>query len=444
MVNLEGKILGNYRLVKELGRGGSGTVVFLGQHRRLENFQVAIKVLIGTRITTPDDIANLQKEAQYLVDLKHPNIVTLYDFDIYDDIPFLVMEYASQGSSRSKHPKNKPVELESIVSYVKQTAAALQFAHDHHVIHCDVKPDNLLVFKETEIKLSDFGIAVIARNTISNHLHDIHGTLPYMAPEQYEGKAQISSDQYSLAVMVYEWLCGKLPFYGTSVIELYVKHKQEVPPPFKLQGVGALPLVEAVVMKALSKGPEHRFASIQAFSKALTTVYEKEKEQKQLFEFEQRVQEEQRQFYLLQQRRQEEQRQLDVLQQEQVAQQANQERQQKEQELAFQLLDLFNKSLSYYLAKKNPQNKQAKAYRKALGALLKNDFIPETYKDNQEYPALTRDYDIWKEYKNKKENSNWGQLLLEGEPGGNVPIYHALKRQLNLLAIQKGSLSTAV
>src|SRR2546423_774591 len=146
MPGLLGRELGNYRLVKELGIGGGGAV-YLGQHQHL-NFQAAIKVLVGAQNITGNDFADLQKEAQYLVTLKHNNIVTLHDFGIYEDdsdplhrrIPYLVMEYAIQGTLRTRHPKGTTVGFGTIISYVQQIARALQFAHDHSIIHRDLKP----------------------------------------------------------------------------------------------------------------------------------------------------------------------------------------------------------------------------------------------------------------------------------------------------------------
>ena len=140
--------------------------------------------------------------------LRHPHIVQLLDFGIANaDIPFLVMDYAPGGSLNQRHLHGEQLSLDNIVDYVKQIASALQYAHDQHVIHRDVKPENMLFGKNNAILMSDFGIAVMVHGTRSGTGQNIAGTAFYMAPEQFRGRAEPASDQYALAVVVYEWLC---------------------------------------------------------------------------------------------------------------------------------------------------------------------------------------------------------------------------------------------
>src|SRR5205823_6971692 len=194
----------------------------------------------------------------------------VFDYDVQDGVPFLVMDYAPNGSLRQRYPKGSLVPLPQIVSLVKQVAAGLQYAHEQKFIHRDVKPENMLLGRRQEVLLSDFGIATIAHNTSSLNMsaQGTSGTLAYMAPEQIEGHPRPASDQYALAVVVYEWLCGERPFEG-SVSEVMAQHLS-MPPPSLRERMPAIPSeVEQVVWRALAKDPKARFASVAEFAIAL-------------------------------------------------------------------------------------------------------------------------------------------------------------------------------
>ncbi len=259
-----GQQFGNYRLVTLLGTGGYAEV-YLGQHVRL-NLQAAIK-LLHTHMTG-QEAEHFQQEAQTIASLMHPAIVRILDYDVQDGVPFLVMDYAPNGSLRRRHPKGSVLTLPQIVSYVKQVAAALQYAHERKFIHRDVKPENMLVGRQQEVLLSDFGLAALAHSSGSLSTQEAVGTLPYMAPEQIEGHPRAASDQYALGVVVYEWLCGARPFEG-SMTEVMVQHLTMPPPPLH-EKVATIPLeIEQVVLRALAKDPKARFASVQDFVEAL-------------------------------------------------------------------------------------------------------------------------------------------------------------------------------
>ncbi len=137
------------------------------------------------------------------------------DFGVENDVPFLVMNYAPNGTLRQLHPSGTRLSPATIASYVEQVAEALQYAHEEKLIHRDVKPENMLLGRGNEVLLSDFGIAVIAESTHYQTSQEVGGTAPYMAPEQIRGKPCPASDQYALGVVVYEWLSGNRPFRGT-------------------------------------------------------------------------------------------------------------------------------------------------------------------------------------------------------------------------------------
>jgi ABC-type transport system substrate-binding protein/serine/threonine protein kinase len=261
-----GQQFGNYRLVSLLGQGGYAEV-YLGQHVRF-NQQAAIKVLHAH--LSGVEAEHFQQEAETIATLAHPSIVRVLDFDVQEGVPFLVIDYAPNGTLRRRYPKGSLVPLPVIVSAVKQVADALQYAHEQKFIHRDVKPENMLLGRRQEVLLSDFGIATIAHSTSSLNVsaEGTSGTLAYMAPEQIEGHPRPASDQYALGVVVYEWLCGERPFEG-SVSEVMAQHLS-MPPPSLRERMPATPSeVEQVVLRALAKDPKARFASVAEFATAL-------------------------------------------------------------------------------------------------------------------------------------------------------------------------------
>ncbi len=270
MIVSVGQKLGNYQLTKLLGQGGFADV-YLGEHIYLKT-PAAIKVL-QIRLTD-DALEQFLAEARTIACLTHPNIIHVLDCDIENGTPFLVMSYAPFGSLRQRHPRGSILSAETIVSYVGQATAALQYAHDHKIIHRDIKPENLLLGNNQTVMLSDFGIAIVTHSTHSAPTHNSHknagtaGTTTYMAPEQFEGKASQASDQYGLGVVVYEWFCGTPPFRGSD-IETALQHIHAFPPPMREKIPTLAPAIEQVVMRALAKNPQARFASVQDFAKAL-------------------------------------------------------------------------------------------------------------------------------------------------------------------------------
>lgn len=264
MIEHVGQIFGNYTLIKLLGRGGCAEV-YLGKHRYLNGY-AALKMLNTT--LQPADERIFWAEAQRLVDLRHPNIVRLLDFGVENGTPVLIMDYAPKGSLRQAYPHGTQIPLTTIVDFVVQIADALQYAHNHHVIHCDVKPENILLDTENRLLLSDFGLSLFTSSSQPLSVQGPAGTPSYMAPEQIHGKPCFASDQYALAVMVYEWLCGNLPFYGNMWGILH-QHMNSAPPPLRNKRPDIPLMLEKVILRALEKKPEDRFVSIQTFAWAL-------------------------------------------------------------------------------------------------------------------------------------------------------------------------------
>ena len=259
-----GQQLGNYRLTRLLGEGGFAEV-YLGEHVHLGT-PAAVKVL--TTKLTDEDIAQFRNEARTIISLEHPHIVRVLDFGMQGRVPFIVMAYAPNGSLRKLHPRGTRLPLPTVLSYVQQATAALQFAHDAGLVHRDIKPDNMLLGRNQDILLSDFGIVTPSASLDPQRKQSLAGTWIYMAPEQIQEQARRASDQYALGIVVYEWLCGVPPYAGTWQ-EIAIKHLSVLPPPLRNSVPTISPEVEQVVLRALAKDTGQRFPSVAAFAHAL-------------------------------------------------------------------------------------------------------------------------------------------------------------------------------
>jgi serine/threonine protein kinase len=260
-----GKTFGEYRLLRRLGGGTFGTV-YQAEHLH-HSSSAAVKVL-RMQLTHPKDFRDFINEAR-LIRFQHPHIVPVLDFGVNrENVPYLVMEYAPGGTLRDRHRRGERLPLSLIVSYTEQLASALYYAHQRRVIHRDVKPENILFRSDGTLLLSDFGIAKVLETSSLVSLSPIHGTPAYMAPEQSQGKPGAASDQYALAVVLYEWITGRLPFQG-SALGVVLQHRLDAPPALTSIVPDLPPAVEQIVLRALAKNPAERFATIQDFATAL-------------------------------------------------------------------------------------------------------------------------------------------------------------------------------
>ncbi|GHO83356.1 WD40 repeat domain-containing serine/threonine protein kinase [Dictyobacter formicarum] len=272
MPDRSGQQIGHYHLTRLLGHGGFADV-YLGEHIYLGTC-AAIKIL-DTQLS-PDEVEHFRQEARLIAQLEHPHIVRVLDFGVEDNMPFLVMSYAPHGSLRQRYPKGTMLPPGLVVVFVKQIASALHVAHSARLIHRDIKPENILLGRNDEILLSDFGLAIVTQSSSHNQLRDVSGTIAYMAPEQARGKPLPASDQYALAIMAYEWLSGKRPFNGTYE-EVVVQHAFTRPSSLSQDLSSITPALEAVIMRALEKEPHLRFSSVLDFARTLEETYLAEK-----------------------------------------------------------------------------------------------------------------------------------------------------------------------
>jgi serine/threonine protein kinase len=256
-----GAWFGRYRVVQSIGEGGSAQI-FLGQHVR-SGQQVAIKV---PRAQVKNAAYTLHSEAHLLGKLHHAHIIGMHMYGVQQNQPFLVLDYAPYGNLRHHYNLHQPLPFSRVLHFVEQISAALHYIHSKGLIHCDIKPENLLLLKPDHLVLSDFGIAV-SEQALSTRKKPV-GTIRYMAPEQLQGTPCRASDQYALAVLVFEWLNGKPPFTGTS-LQIMQQHVSVAPPRLQ-RSIGVLsPSIGTVLKKALAKDPATRFSTVEEFFVAL-------------------------------------------------------------------------------------------------------------------------------------------------------------------------------
>jgi WD40 repeat protein len=223
-----------------------------------------------------------REEVKKLALLKNPYIVRLIETHFDQDIrPYIVMAYAPGGNLRGKHPEGTLLPLETIRIYANQLAAALAYAHQNAVIHCDVKPANVLLDQDGNLLLSDFGISRISESTLPQTTREPFGTPTYMAPEQFKGRWHEATDQYALAIMVYEWFCGHPPFSGENQNKLMDLHMNMPVPSLRAEcakcrtdiSEETLKNVEPVISKALEKEPDERYSSVLELIKDLNRAF---------------------------------------------------------------------------------------------------------------------------------------------------------------------------
>jgi eukaryotic-like serine/threonine-protein kinase len=254
MMNLIGQEVGNYKLLRLLGQGSSAHV-YLGEQRDDRSY-VAVKIP-RTQATNGQKTRG-RDEVSMLMYATHPHIVRMREYGTEENIQFLVMNLATQGTLLDLFAQSVPISR--VTTCVTQMASALYYLHRMHIIHRDIKPTNILVEFSGNVWLADFERATDYRTCQSTV-----ATPAYAAPEQLQGRPCPASDQYALAVIVYQWLCGELPFRGTWA-EM-TEQQRSVSPPLLRDKAPTLPsAAEQVVLTALAKEPESRFGDIQMFA----------------------------------------------------------------------------------------------------------------------------------------------------------------------------------
>lgn len=266
MSSFIGKTLGQFRIVEQIGAGGMATV-FKAYQSTLDRY-VAIKVLPASQ-TDPVFAKRFVQEARSVAKLAHPNIVQIHDFDEQDNIRYIVMEYVDGGTLKDRLKKALPVT--EAVDYTIQAAEGLECAHRNGIIHRDVKPANMLIRRDGHLLLSDFGIAKILEATTNlTRVGTGIGTPQYMSPEQGTGQSvDRRSDIYSLGIVLFHCLTGRVPFTADSPLTITIKHLHDPLPIDRLEAERVPEPIVRVVQKMTAKQPHERYQSAEAVVDAL-------------------------------------------------------------------------------------------------------------------------------------------------------------------------------
>ncbi|WP_431799439.1 Stk1 family PASTA domain-containing Ser/Thr kinase [Halobacillus andaensis] len=271
---LNNRLLNDRYRVNEMIGGGGMANVYLAYDTILDR-EVAIKVLRLEYGNDEEFIARFHREAQSATSLSHPNIVNIYDVGEEEDIYFMVMEYVDGMTLKQYIQQKSPIETAEAVDIMRQVTSAIAHAHDNGIVHRDIKPQNILIDHYGHAKVTDFGIAMALSATALTQTNSVLGSVHYLSPEQARGgMATKKSDIYSLGIVLFELLTGRLPFSGQSPVSIALKHLQHDTPSLK-RWVPDLPQsVENVVLKATAKDPFYRYESVIEMEEDLGTALE--------------------------------------------------------------------------------------------------------------------------------------------------------------------------
>ena len=260
-----GQMLGSYRIISQVGKGGMATVYKAYQSSMDRN--VAIKVLPRQLAESPEFAARFQQEARIIARLEHPHILPVFDFGESDGVTYFVMRYLEAGTLKTKMEAG-PLSLSEIDRLFTQLAEALNYAHGHGIIHRDLKPANALIDGDGNLFLTDFGIAKLLESASPRltQTDAILGTPAYISPEQAKAETvNQRSDIYSLGIILYEMVTGSVPFVADTPLAVILKHISDPLPPPSILKKDIPESIEQVILKALAKEPDNRYATAAEF-----------------------------------------------------------------------------------------------------------------------------------------------------------------------------------
>jgi serine/threonine-protein kinase len=265
------KINDRYEIVRSIGEGGMANV-YLGVDTIL-NRNVAIKILRGDLASDEKFVRRFQREALSASSLSHPNIVEMYDVGEDNDQYYIVMEYIEGKTLKQLLKKRGFLTIPEVIDIMLQLTDGLAHAHDSYIIHRDIKPQNILILENGLVKITDFGIAVALNSSQLTQTNSVMGSVHYLPPEQASGKGStIKSDIYSLGIIMYELLTGKLPFKGENAIEIALKQLKDQMPNIRKQMTDIPQSIENIILKATAKNPKNRYHDAREMHEDLKTA----------------------------------------------------------------------------------------------------------------------------------------------------------------------------
>ena len=252
--------LGRYEIIDELGQGAMG-IVYKAKDPLIDRTLAIKTISLNLALDEKDEYeARFYQEAKAAGRLSHPNIVTVYDVGKSGDVAYIAMEFLEGRELRDVLKDNKRLPVSQVLDIIIQVASGLDYAHEHGIVHRDVKPSNIMVMREGVVKITDFGIARMASATVQTQVGVVLGTPKYMSPEQVLGKTiDHRADIFSLGVMLYEMLAGQAPFIGDTISAVMYQTMNTVPPPPSALNPDVPDMLNFIVAKALAKGVDERY-----------------------------------------------------------------------------------------------------------------------------------------------------------------------------------------
>ena len=264
------KISDRYQIIKSIGEGGMANV-YLAYDTILDR-NVAVKVLRGDLANDEKFVRRFQREALSASSLSNPNIVEVYDVGEDNGEYYIVMEYVEGKHLKALLKKRGKLTVPEVIDIALQITNGLSVAHDSYIIHRDIKPQNILILENGLIKITDFGIAVAMNATQLTQTNSVMGSVHYLPPEPASGKgATLQSDIYSIGILMYELLTGKLPFRGDNAVEIALKHLKEPMPSIRDELPDIPQSVENIILRATAKNPKNRYSDAREMHEDLKT-----------------------------------------------------------------------------------------------------------------------------------------------------------------------------
>ena len=271
------KISDRYQIIKAIGEGGMANV-YLAYDTILDR-DVAVKVLRGDLANDEKFVRRFQREALSASSLTHPNIVEVYDVGEDHGQYYIVMEYVEGKNLKDLIKKRGKLTLSEVIDIMLQITDGMSVAHDSYIIHRDIKPQNIMILENGLVKIMDFGIAMAMNSTQLTQTNSVMGSVHYLPPEQANGKGStLQSDIYSMGILMYELLTGKLPYKGDNAVEIALKHLKEPLPSIKEELPNIPQSVENIVIKAAAKNPKNRYADAREMHNDLLTCLDESRE----------------------------------------------------------------------------------------------------------------------------------------------------------------------
>ena len=274
MITRGQKINDRYQIIRTIGEGGMANVYLA--HDLILDRDVAVKVLRGDLANDEKFVRRFQREAISASSLTHPNIVGMYDVGEDDGKYFIVMEYVEGKTLKSLIKRRGALTLSEVIDIMLQLTSGIACAHESYIIHRDIKPQNVLILDDGTVKITDFGIAMALNSNELTQTNSVMGSVHYLPPEQANGNGStIKSDIYSLGILMYELLTGKLPFKGENAVEIAIKQMKKTIPSDCDMFPEIPQSIENVILKACAKNPKNRYENVMEMHDDIKTALNK-------------------------------------------------------------------------------------------------------------------------------------------------------------------------